>query len=133
MKSLLQPANFTLGPDATHNTEIHKKSVHIKAPNSVNASKQNIKIKLITMINKDEYSWLILLCASVNENTIVEPRRAKLKTNRQAPIHWLKFYEEAIVEFPRLTKSTRNAGTNSKYRNDQTIMKLETKYNPYGK
>ena len=47
------------------------------------------------MINKDEYSWLILLCARVNENQIVEPRRAKPKTNRQAPTHWLKFYEEA--------------------------------------
>ena len=27
---------------------------------------------------------------------IVEPRRAKPKTNRQA--HWLKFYEEAVIE-----------------------------------
>ena len=26
---------------------------------------------------------------------IVEPRRAKPKTCRQAPTHWLKFYEEA--------------------------------------
>ena len=47
---------------------------------------ENIKIKLITIINKDEYSWLIL------------PRRAKLKTYRQAPTHWLKFYEEAVIE-----------------------------------
>ena len=30
--------------------------------------------------------------------TIVEPRRAKPKTCRQAPIHWLKFYEEAFIE-----------------------------------
>ena len=28
---------------------------------------------------------------------IVEPRRAKPKTYRQAPTHWLKFYEEAII------------------------------------
>ena len=34
-KILLQLANFTLGPDATLNTETHKKSVRIKAPNSV--------------------------------------------------------------------------------------------------
>ena len=27
---------------------------------------------------------------------IVEPRRAKPKTYRQAPTHWLKFYEEVI-------------------------------------
>ena len=36
-KALLQLANFTLGPDATLNTEIHKNLVCIKAPNSVNA------------------------------------------------------------------------------------------------
>ena len=41
-KALLQPANFTLGPDAT-------------------LVQKYIKFKLITMINKDEYSWLILL------------------------------------------------------------------------
>ena len=29
---------------------------------------------------------------------IVEPRRAKPKTYRQAPIHWLKFYEEVVIE-----------------------------------
>ena len=39
VEALLQLANFTLGPDATLNTEIHKKSVRKKAPNSVNASK----------------------------------------------------------------------------------------------
>ena len=57
---------------------------------------ENIKIKLITIINKDEYSWLILLYTRVNE--IVEPRRAKPKTYCQAPTHWLKFYEEAVIE-----------------------------------
>ena len=40
MKALLQPASFTLGPDATLNTEIHKDLVRIKAPNSINASTQ---------------------------------------------------------------------------------------------
>ena len=29
---------------------------------------------------------------------IVESRRAKPKTCRQAPTHWLKFYEEAVIE-----------------------------------
>ena len=42
-KALLQLANFTLGPDATHNTVIHKYSVRIKAPNSVNAAKRKHK------------------------------------------------------------------------------------------
>ena len=68
-KALLRPANFTLGPHATLNTEIHKHSVRIKAPNSVNALKQKQKkIKSTTMINKDGYSWLILLYDRVNEN-----------------------------------------------------------------
>ena len=42
-KALLQLANFTIGPDATLNTEIHKTSVRLKAPNSVNASKRKHK------------------------------------------------------------------------------------------
>ena len=29
---------------------------------------------------------------------IVEPRRAKPKTYRQAPTHWLKCYEEAVID-----------------------------------
>ena len=29
---------------------------------------------------------------------IVKSRRAKPKTYRQAPTHWLKFYEEAVIE-----------------------------------
>ena len=68
VKALLQLDNFTLGPDATLNTEIHKNSLRLKAPNSVNASKRKQKVKLITIMNKDEYLWLILLYARVNEN-----------------------------------------------------------------
>ena len=40
---LLQLSNFTQGPDATLNTEINKYLVRLKAPNSVNASKQKHK------------------------------------------------------------------------------------------
>ena len=29
---------------------------------------------------------------------IDEPWRAKIKTYCQAPTHWLKFYEEAVIE-----------------------------------
>ena len=42
-KALLLLASCTLGPDATLCIEIHKSSVRIKAPNSVNASKQKHK------------------------------------------------------------------------------------------
>ena len=31
-------------------------------------------------------------------NPIVEPRLAKPDTYRQVPTHWLKFYEEAVIE-----------------------------------
>ena len=51
-KALLQPANFTLGPDVTLNTEIHKTSVRIKAPNLVNASKRKHKSQINHYITK---------------------------------------------------------------------------------
>ena len=79
-KALLQPANFTLGPVATLNTEIHKNSFRLKAPNAVSASKQKHKNQINHYDKQDEYSWLILLCARVNENQW----RAKPKTFRQA-------------------------------------------------
>ena len=67
-KALLQLANFTLGPDATLNTEIHKIRFAERLPTQSMHQSENIKFKLITIINKDEYSWLILLYARVNEN-----------------------------------------------------------------
>ena len=44
-KAVLQLTSFTLSPDATLNTELHKKqkSVRIKTPSSVNASKRKYK------------------------------------------------------------------------------------------
>ena len=45
-KALLQPANFTLGTDATLNTEIHKNSVRKKASNSLSVSKQKHKNRI---------------------------------------------------------------------------------------
>ena len=63
-------ANFFLGPDTTLNTEIHKTGSHKRLPTQSMHQSENIKIKLITIINKDEYSWLILLYARVNENQL---------------------------------------------------------------
>ena len=54
-KALLQLANFTLGPDATLNTEIHKNSVRIKAPNSVNASKRKHKNQVRFRVKSANY------------------------------------------------------------------------------
>ena len=70
VKTLLQPANFTLGPDATLYTERHKNSVRIKAPNSANASKRKHQNQIKHYDKHRQYSWLILLCARVNENTV---------------------------------------------------------------
>ena len=86
---------MTLGPDATLNTEIHKNSVRIKAPQSMHQS-ENIKIKLITK------QRLVLIANSTvcqsKWKPVVEPRRAKPKTYRQALTHWLKLYEDTIIE-----------------------------------
>ena len=98
VKALLQLANFTLGPDATLNTEIHKNSVRIEAPNSVNASKRKLKNQ-INHYNKQR--GVLMANSTVCQSKwkpIVEPRRAKPKTYRQALTHWLKFYEEAVIE-----------------------------------
>ena len=98
VKALLQLANFTLGPEATLKIEIHKNSVRIKAPNSVNASKRKHKNQ-INHYNKQRRVLMAnsTVCQS-KWKPIVEPRRAKPKTYRQAPTHWLKFYEEAVIE-----------------------------------
>ena len=93
-KALLQLANFTLGPDATVNTEIHKNSVRIKAPNSVNASKRKHK----NQINHYNKQKRVLMANSTVYQSKWKPRRAKPKTYREAPTHWLKFYEEAVIE-----------------------------------
>ena len=96
VKALIQLANFTLSPDATLNTEIHKNSVRIKAPNSVNASKRKHKNQ-INHYDKQRRVHMATVCQS-RSKPVVEPRRAKPKTYRQAPTHWLKFYEEAVIE-----------------------------------
>ena len=53
--------NFILGPDATLNTEIHKNSVRIEAPNSVNVSKRKHKNQ-INHYNKQSHTNCRLLC-----------------------------------------------------------------------
>ena len=75
---LLQLPNFTLGPDATVNTKIHKNSVCVKAPNSVNASKRKHKNQ-INHYNKQRRVLMAnsTVCQS-KWKPIVEPRRAKV-------------------------------------------------------
>ena len=74
-KALLLLANFTLGPDATLNKEIHKNSVRIKALNSVNASKWKHKNQ-INHYNKPRRVLMAnsTVCQS-KWKPIVEPRR----------------------------------------------------------
>ena len=64
--------------------------------NSVNASKRKHKNQ-INHYNKQRLMANSTVCQS-KRKPIVEPRRAKPKTYRQAPTHWLKFYEEAVIE-----------------------------------
>ena len=108
-KALLQLANFTLGPNTTLNTKIHKNSVRIMAPNSVNASKRKHKYQ-INHYNKQRRVLMAhsTVCQS-KWKPIVEPRGAKPKTYRQAPALWLKFYEEAVIESEaRTARTSRN-------------------------
>ena len=90
-------AKFTLGPDAALNPVIQKKKKWF-APTSVNASKRKHKNQ-INHYNKQRRVLMTnsIVCQS-KWKPIVESRRAKPKTYRQAPTHWLKFYEEAVVE-----------------------------------
>ena len=86
-----------LGPDATLNTEIHKNSVRIKAPNSVNASKRKHKNQ-INHYNKQRR--LLMANSTVCQSKwkpIVEPRRAKPNIS-SSPNRLVKFYEEAVIE-----------------------------------
>ena len=75
-----------------------KNSVRIYAPNSVNASKRKHKHQ-INYYNKQRRVLMTnsTVCQS-KWKPIVEPWRTKPKTYRQAPTHWLKFYEEAVIE-----------------------------------
>ena len=67
-----------------------------------NKSQRRINHKATT--SKTNYynkqRWVLMANSIVCQSKwkpIVEPRRAKLKTYRQAPTHWLKFYEEAVT------------------------------------
>ena len=91
IKALLQIANFTLGPDATLYTEIHKNSVHIKAPNSVNALKRKHKNQISHYHKQRRVLMANSTVCQSKQKPIVEPWRAKPKTYRQALTHWYKF------------------------------------------
>ena len=77
---------------------IQKKMIRIKAPNSVNASKRKHK----NQFNHYEKQRRVLMANSTvcqsKWKTLVKSLRAKPKTYRQAPTHWLKFYEKAVIE-----------------------------------
>ena len=75
-----------------------KNLVCVKAANSVNVSKRKHKNQ-INHYNKQRRVLMgnPTVCQS-KLKPIVEPRQVKLKTICQAPTHWLKFYEEAVIE-----------------------------------
>ena len=76
---------------------MHKNSIRITNPNSVNASKRKHK----NQINHYDKQRQVLMANSAlcqsKLKPIVEPRRAKPQTYRQGLTHWLKFYGEAVI------------------------------------
>ena len=84
VKALLQLANFTLGPDATINTEIHKNSVHLKAPKPQPFPDTKRKRKP-TNLNKHKPNKR----TKSTKISSLFPKRG---------YRWLKFYEEAVIE-----------------------------------
>ena len=81
VKTFLQLANFTLGPDATLNTEKHKYSVRIKAPNSVNAPKR----KYINQINHYNKQRRALMANSTRHNALVAITNLQRTTATEEP------------------------------------------------
>ena len=74
-----------------------KKSVRIKAPKSVNASKRKHKNQINHYNKQRRVLMAISIVSQSNWKSIVEPRQAKTKTYCHAPTDWLKFYEEAVI------------------------------------
>ena len=67
-------------------------------PNSVNASMRKHKNQINHFYDKQRR--VLMLNSTVCQSkwkSIVEPRRAKPKTYRQAPTYLLKIYEEAVI------------------------------------
>ena len=95
VKVPLLPA-FTLDPDVTLYTEKYKTiRFSYRLPTQ---SKRKYKSQIHPY---DKQRRVLMANSTVWQSKckpIVEPRRAKPKTNHQAPTQWLKFYEEAVVE-----------------------------------
>ena len=67
-KAHLQLANFSLGLAATLNIEIHKNSVRIKAPNSVNASKRKQRTQYCSTPNTSSFRCLFVSFTHANKH-----------------------------------------------------------------
>ena len=78
--------------------EYIKKSVRIKAPNSVNASKRKHKNQIIHYNTQRRALMANSTVCQSKWKPIVEPQWANPNKYCQAPTHWLKFYEEAVIE-----------------------------------
>ena len=125
VKALLQPANFTLGTDATLNTETHKNSVRITAPKSVNAWKRKHK----NQINHyDKQRQVFMANSTVWQSKwkpMVEPRLAKPNIYLHASTHWLQFYKEAAIDIRLIRSFTLSFGHRDTSSNKSNLAKLE--------
>ena len=128
VKALLQLANFTLGPDATLNTEIHKNSIGIKAPSSVNASKRKHKNQInhynkqrrVLMANSTvcqrmkTNSWTTAGQVANHKSQPFPDTKRKRKQTQPNRRHWNKHTKSTIVSslFPK--RGNRNAQSSEK-------------------
>ena len=127
-KALLQITNFTLGPDATLNTETHKNSVRIKAPNSVNASKrkhknQNNHYNIIQVKKVREKSRE---CHNHKPQPFPDPKRKRKLTNlnKHKPNKRTKNTKISSL-FPK--RGNRNTKRTEKHKNKMTHGKTYNK------
>ena len=91
---------------------------------------KNIKIKLITIINKDEYSWLILLYAKVNENQKLNHGGPSQRPFQLPSYHYKSIYQ---VMRPLLQQYLRYFADKGKCPNLQKDFTLEIFFRIYSK
>ena len=75
-----------------------KHSVRLEAPNSVSALKRKHKNHINHYDKQRRVHMANSACARVNENQYLNHGGPNQRHIRQAPTHWLKFYEEAVIE-----------------------------------
>ena len=119
IKTLLQPANFTLGPDATLNTQIHKNSVQVIQSNipilnedpKVNSILPNFKIIKSKRLKR------LLTKVKLNNNNHLDVKRCQ-RPNYSLCIHLID-----AIEFKCRRKFYAHKSMNCEVKNVIYVMK----------